>query len=335
MANLRIIKGQKFALLALKNIYADLPEEHRLSDGTWVLNKVPFDIEAIWTQWIGSLRADQIRGSNLVLLRALNSMNPAIAGDREQLDLTSHLIKLFSMVQLGGIAEYAEADIVAGSVLDEGPTVRHMGRLPKFHHTKGYIRQPVDLARLEEAVAIHLGLEQVEKMLPAKFSRFMRGLNVLKDGLLQATAQERLHQFVRALEALILPDARSTGRQFAYRCQTFATANAAAYTALKEAYDMRSDAEHLQDWNRALQSHAANDREDVAFQRTRQMEQLALFAYSRILRESGLWPHFEDDAVQEAFWQLTETPRKTIWGGQFDLASVALVQKYDLYDRAA
>jgi hypothetical protein len=336
MTNLALVVGQKFALLAVENIYADLPDgDHQLSDGTLVLKSIPIDLETNWARWIGSLRADQIRNANLVLLRALDSKNPTIAGDDEQALLTSHVVKLFSMLQLEGVPEYAESDVLAGSVLDEGPIIRHMGRLPMFRHTKGYVRQPVSLARLETAAALRQVLEQIEAMFPSKFPRFIRGLNALKNGLQEQTGQERLHEFVRSLEALVLPAIGSTRSQFAHRCQTFAIANATAKTILEEAYDMRSDAEHLQDWRRALHAYPQDEREDVALHRTRQMERLATFAYSQILQDKTLRAHFEDDISQETFWNLTEGPRKTTWGKHLDLGRVPLVRKYDGFNRAA
>ena len=304
-------------------------------EGTWLLKRVPVEVKSHWAQWIGSLRADQIRDANLVLVRSIASVDPTIAGDAEQHTLTQHLIKLFSMLVFDGVPEYAEADIVAGSVLDEGPMIRHMSRLKKFHPTKGYVRQPITLARLEGAVTLRQQLDDIERRVPANFSRFMRGMNILKDGLEQNVGQERLHQFVRSLEALVLPSVGATRRQFVHRCQTFATANPAAITVLDEAYNLRSDAEHIQDWSRSLTSYPASEREDIALQRTRQMERLSRFAYSRILSERGLWPHFQDDMSQDAFWRLSDGVRRTTWGVQLDLSTIPLVRNYDSWNRAA
>lgn len=337
MAGLALSLGQKFAMLMIENVYAEVPEQdHQLSDGTWVLNRVPVEIETHWVKWIGTLRADKMTRANLVLLRALTSKNPTLAGDEEQISLTEHLVKLFSMLQLDDVPEYAEAEIAGGAVLEDGTNIRHMGKLPEFRHTKGYVRSRVDIARLEMAVKLGEALQQIEGMLPSnKFVRFMRGLNVLKDGLHQIIGQERIHQFVRSLEALILPEVGSTKKQFGHRCQTFAQASAQSKTILEEAFDMRSDTEHLQDWNRALQAHPTTDREDIALQRTRQMERLATSAYSRILGEKSLWAHFEDDLAQQAFWKLPEVSRNTAWGKRLDLAAIPIVRKYDTWNRAA
>ncbi len=333
---MKLTFGDKFALLAIENVYTDLPpEDQQLPDGTWILSRVPVEIEANWTQWIGSVRADKIREANLVFVRSIKSANPILAGDAEQSALTQHVAKLFSLLQLGGVPEYNEADVLAGSVLNDGPIIRQMSRLPKFHSTKGYVRQPVNLDRLEKAATMRFALDQIENLVPARFARFVRGLNTFKEGLEQNTGQERLHQFVRSLEALVLPAIGSTRSQFTHRCQTFAKANPTAKTTLEQAYDMRSDTEHLQDWNRALKSYPEPEREDIALHRTRQMERLAMFAYSRILENKTLQSNFVDDGAQETFWKQTEGPRQTMWGSQLDLGAVPLVCKYDGFNRAA
>jgi hypothetical protein len=97
---------------------------------------------------------------------------------------------------------------------------------------------------------------------------------------------------------------------------------------------MRSDTEHLQDWQRALRAHQPVDRENIALQRTRQMEKLASFAYGRIFDDQNLWPHFTDDSGQSAFWKLTDQQRKALWGTRLDLSTISLVRKYDGRNRA-
>jgi hypothetical protein len=91
----------------------------------------------------------------------------------------------------------------------------------------------------------------------AEFRRVIRGLDALLGGLKQ-TGQDRLHQFVRSLEALIFPDVGDTKRQFTHRCQTFARAAEDTRSLLQEAFDMRSDIEHLHEWDEAVQNYPAD-----------------------------------------------------------------------------
>jgi len=162
----------------------------------------------------------------------------------------------------------------------------------------------------------------------------IRGINVLFSGLQEHVGQERVHQFVRAIEALLLPDTGKTKKQFVSRCQTFASPGPDTVSVLQEAFDMRSDTEHLQDWNRAVLAHPVARREDVCLQRTRQMEQLACGAYSRLLQNAALWAYFHSDADIADFWKLPEDHRRAAWGPPLDISAEPLCSKYHPIGRA-
>ena len=156
-----------------------------------------------------------------------------------------------------------------------------------------------------------------------QFRRVIYGLNTLFKGLKEETAEDRLHQFVRALEALIRPEKGKTKYQFTRRCQTFARKSNETQNLLSEAYDMRSATEHLNPWGKALQSCSPGRGEDVYWQRTRQIEHLACEAYSRLLRNPALREHFR----WTEFWELSEDERLKLWGTPLDIAQEPLVQE--------
>jgi hypothetical protein len=156
---------------------------------------------------------------------------------------------------------------------------------------------------------------------------------VLFSGL-RETGPERLHQLVRSLEALILPDTGKTKNQFVHRCQTFALSGAGAQLALQEIFDMRSDTEHLQEWNRTMQNYPAAEREDVCWQRTRQAERLACFAYLRMRLDAAVQAHFRTDDTLAQFWKLPDDKRRAIWGKPVDIAKEPRHTSYDQWGRA-
>jgi hypothetical protein len=87
MPKFTLKENEKLSIVAIENAYTDLPEncQEQLSDGTWVLGRIPVDIEALWKEWLGSIRLDKTQESNVVLVRAAPSghyQNPAGAGLR-------------------------------------------------------------------------------------------------------------------------------------------------------------------------------------------------------------------------------------------------------------
>ena len=255
-----------------------------------------FDL-GIWKQWIGSIRTERLERVNFVLLREEHSDNPQIV-DEAHKRLGDELHRLFSMLHLRQGIECHGADLLCGSSIQEVPSIRQMSELPTFYNSKGYQRAEITLDWLEQAISLRRGVVALEADADASKSyRIIRGLNVLFDGL-KETGQDRLHQFVRSLEALIVaPATGSTKKHFVHRCQTFAVASEATRLLLQEAFDMRSDTEHLNDWNKAVQAYAPDEQEDVCWQRTRQIESLACYAYARVLRDAAIRPHFRNSRL--------------------------------------
>ena len=324
----------KFALLAcsIYSIYIDLPPAaFQLSDGTWAMPGVPVSDLGIWKEWIGSIRVERLQGANLVLFVENPSDNPEVL-DAEHERLKTGLGLLFSLLHLREGIECQTADLLCGSSQSNVPNVRQLGELPQFVQSKGYRRAPITQEWLEDALALRAGVVAMEAN-KAEFQRTIRGLNTFFKGM-KETGQDRLHQFVRSLEALILPDIGKTEKQFTNRCQTFARASDDTRDLLLEAFAMRSDTEHLHSWDEAVQNYPVYQREDVCWQRTRQIQHLACDAYSRLLRDAVLREHFRTDAATAAFWKMPDHQRRALWGKPLDITQEPLVQNYNGWGRA-
>jgi hypothetical protein len=318
-----------FVLLAIVNVFADVMDS-RLSDGTSVLPRMPVDL-GVWSQWIGSITADRLRQANVIFLREEHPETRAAAQIQQHFD--KELTQLFYMLQLSGVIEYDSAYLLTGVVHDGAPQIQQISDFHTFYPSKGYSRTPITMARLTQAASLRQGLQSIDAP-PPRFARVIRGFHTLLNGLTRDKGQDRLHQFVRSLEALILPRAGETKKQFIHRCQTFARPSPVAELVLSEAFDMRSDTEHLHDWNRALQAYPTTERDNIAWHRTRQMEALATSAYSRILLNPALRASFESETDQQHFWKQAEGVRRATWGESLDLTAIPLVTRYDDWNRA-
>lgn len=323
----------KFALLTFNNVYTELPPDaFRLSDGTWVMPCVPVADLGIWKEWIGSIRMERLGRANLVLFVEEASSNPEIL-DAVHQRLNKDLSLLFYMLHLRPGVEIAEgADLWCGSSQDGVPGIRQMSQMPAFYQSKGWTRAPITQAWLEDSLTLRAGVAAMDADI-SRFRRVIRGLNTLFNGL-KETGQDRLHQFVRSMEALIYPEIGKTEKQFVHRCQTFARAGEDTCALLAEAFAMRSDTEHLNPWDEAVQSYPLDQREDVCWHRTRQIEHLACDAYSRLLQYAALRQYFETEATIAAFWKLPDDQRRALWGKPLDIALEPVVRRYDQWERA-
>lgn len=319
-------ENRVFALVAATNAYVDLPRHcFQLSDGTWIMPRLPVaDEYGIWEKWLGSIRLDRLKDANIVLLVEETSDRPYIFGG-EHLRLSMRVGVLYDLLHLGvGIKTFEReaAERLVGSSVDGAPDVRSVESMRRFHRTQESPSIPITRDWLEDCLVLCSGYADMETD-KTQFRRIIRGLNTLFKGKEEEVGQERLHQFVRSLEALILPKQGETTKQFAHRCRTFACAGKDTRTLLLEAFSIRSAAEHLNRWDEAeaARSYPPDERETVCWQRTLQMERLACDAYSRLLGNSALRDHFRTDDTIAEFWKLQDGQRCQIWGPPLDLAA--------------
>ena len=204
-------EGEKFAFLLLSNVYVDFPDglPARLSDGTWVFDKYPTSADTYWEKLLGTLRLQEIQEANLVLARSRTADPHQLTIDDYKLGQS--LADVHAFLQLGGVVEHKAASLVVGSMTSGAAFVRQVSGIEKYRTTRGYSREPVTSTRLEQAVCLASVYGNLFAR-PGSSVRFRRGLNILLDGLRQENGQERLHQFVRALEALVLPEVGNTKR---------------------------------------------------------------------------------------------------------------------------
>lgn len=336
MDEFQFAEQRKFALVATENVYTAFPNKkdyrYQLSDGTWVLGRIPVAIDAYWKESIGAIPLKQLGSSNLIMMYSEPSETPQVLDEHHE-RLKKRLSQTFHLLHLSGVLEYEGASLLCGSFFEGKSQIRQMNEFPFFYQTRGYTRSPVTLERLEKAVQLRRALEEMEST-PNDFKRLKWGWRVLMDGLQKKHGEERIHQFARSLEALILPEIGRTKRQFTHRCQTFAKASPNTKQILEEAFELRSMAEHLNDWEQALESSPKDDREIIALHRTRQIEKLASFAYSRILENDTVRSHFMNETKQGEFWKLPDDARKDIWGPQLDLILISEVRAFDTWGRA-
>ena len=317
-------------MMTVNNVFTNLSTSaFQLCDGTWVMPGMPVPDIGIWKKWLGSIRLKRLGRANLVLFVEEPSDNPGILDDVHQ-RLSGDLGLLFSMLHLRVGIEMESADLLCGSSVNGVPEIREMYQMPVFRQSPGYMRAPITQAWLEDGLVLRAGAATMETD-RKRFRRVIRGLHTLLKGL-RETGQDRLHQFVRSLEALTFPEIGNTKKQFAHRCQTFAGDTRAL---LLKAYEIRSDTEHLNPWDNSVQRFPLDQREDVCWQSTRQIEHLACDAYSRLLRDPALRKHFRTEDTIAAFWKLLDGQRRGLWGTPLDIAQEPFVQEYDQWGRAS
>jgi len=79
--------------------------------------RIPVDVEALWREWLGSIRWDRIQQSNLALVRTMPSASARIL-DGENESLSKYATQLFYLLQLSGVFEYEGTNLLSGALCD-------------------------------------------------------------------------------------------------------------------------------------------------------------------------------------------------------------------------
>jgi hypothetical protein len=223
---------------------------------------------------------------------------------------------------LQGVPAYRESFLIAGANESGVAEVRQFGRARVFVPSRDL--PPLFVGHEELKRALRLADRMAEfDFTGEEWRRLRRGIDALMDGLEEWRYQDaRLHEFVRSLEALVLPRQGRSERDFVHRAQTFALASPETQTALTQVYKIRSQVEHLHNALDCLPGTTKEAKEALLYRRGRQLDVLARFSLVRVLEDDTLTLIFKTDADIEAFWKHSDKDRAAIWGGRFDLESV-------------
>jgi hypothetical protein len=153
-----------------------------------------------------------------------------------------------------------------------------------------------------------------ETPLPSRYWRFFRVLHLYQHTRTTRDILDRIHQYSRCIEGLILPSVGETKRQFKGRTELFIGPR--HHDLMGEIYDVRSAVEHLHE-NRYLEVFSREVRLDL-IKKEAIVEHIARNSISRIIESPALWPHFANTKSLGDFWCLPDIERRKLWGRSID-----------------
>ena len=167
------------------------------------------------------------------------------------------------------------------------------------------------------------------EVVPGGLWRFFRTLHIYVETRAIGELLDRIHQYCRCIDGLILPAIGKTRQQFKSRTELFI--GPAHHELMGVLYDIRSHVEHLHE-NRYLQTFDRDVRLDL-LKKEAIIEYIARKALARIISQEALWPHFGNTAAPKKFWALSPDKRQSIWGTPIDpIVSVADFDPKYLHD---
>lgn len=268
----------------------------------------PALIDDSLTTWLGTLWSHSARNAGL---RITTTISRPDSGDKEaakRLLLSALCLVVLSRADVGRVL------LLSGEVGNHGRLAVKSWRQPPdfrlpFAYGTGGTLNAKSLHEAWKAAGSLLGLNEN--------TRLSRGFYVLEQALRLHMLQERLHQMVRALEALANAH---RGETWVKRCMSLLhpTGDSRRRRILWQMYNVRSAVEHVDDGLDRLYGNRQT-RENSMWRLAAQAEYLALHAYSALLRDDSLMHRFKDCRRIRKFWNLAQDEQRRLWGGGIDL----------------
>jgi hypothetical protein len=319
-----IAEGEKYAFVGLSvNVEQNVPQG-LIAPRLWIVNGSQFQVPSHWKEWLGTIRAEEVEAANLFLLSKIKSERPDVL-DGENKSLL-HLVSLFyvGLLLASPFSTAHKPVVLTGSRRNGEVDVRQQGdfEIPIPCQFRPYPALTVEDIETGARVA-----DKIRRIEEAPLSggrwRFFRVLHLYQETRTTHDILERLHQYSRCIDGLILPSVGETKRQFKGRTELFIGPR--HHDLMGEIYDVRSAVEHLHE-NRYLEGFNREIRLDL-LKKEAIVQHIARTSISRIIENPALWPHFANTTSLGAFWSLTETERNKIWGEPID--PMAALADYD------
>lgn len=321
-----IRENTKFALIALSSASSQVKSPIIISDDEdtiGVYSQFPFEMDETWKGWLGTLASEEISKANLVLLTTRLTLKPEIL-DEENQQLRETVLKLLYSLLLLGVPNYRNLYVMTGARKDI-VGVRQLQKMPIFYtgnENKPYIFTEESAKEIAEIFA---AIQHIYSQ-PTQFIQLRRGLRAFQIAITEGQDYDRLHQFVRSLDALIMSEKGEGKKQFRSRCsRTFTIHNSKTHQVLDTIYELRGRVEHLTDWDDIFPKQSEQERIKLTNQSTRQAEALARHTFHKILTSPSLLQHFKTNDLIKTFWNLGDEEIEKVWPKKerFDLESVS------------
>jgi hypothetical protein len=192
-------------------------------------------------------------------------------------------------------------NFATGGRVGEDTQIRQVSRLPTFYYNAESLPLELDIETAQEAGHIFAVLNRVYAHSDL-FRQLRRGLKSFQRAITEEQDYDRLHGFIRSLDAIVMTEKGKGKAQFVNRCRHFTRSDSAVDATLGLMYDLRGRVEHQADWDDLFPGANPVDRLRHANRLTRQAEALARTAFHVVLRDDSLLNLFENTESIKAVW---------------------------------
>jgi hypothetical protein len=308
--------GEKYALLGLSVKITD-PNIARLdlSPHFQIVAGSDFMIPDEWREWLGSIRVEEVEACDLFVAAKVRSATPDVLDGENNL-LTNRLWAFYRGLLLSSTFATAHKPVIlTGSCRNGEIGLRQQQDLdvPIPNDFRPYPDVALDEFKRAATIA-----ERLERLAATRQGsnrwRFNRVMHLYSQTRAEPDLLERIHQYARCIDGLILCDPGKSAKQFKSRSELFIGPH--HHDLMGEIYEVRSAVEHLHE-DRYLDPLLRTTQVDLT-KKEAIIEHIARTTLARIALDDALWPYFTRKAALAAFWAKPVAERQAIWGPSID-----------------
>lgn len=323
---MHVAPNAKFAAFFLSrcDVAGTLPEyDMEVDPGVWAGRRLGIDTAGHWREWLGSLALDEMNEGGLAVYVTAAAQHPEVL-DGENEALKTRADDLINGLMLQGVPTFAQGFSMTGAHVGGEIRIRQQGKLRHVEPTWGLQGTfLVGVRELKRAVWLAQRLRCLQDEKREEWGRLLRATRTLLEANRESNEHgERLHQFVRSVDALVKAPPGENRRKFCHRGQTFVIPSAPARAVLAELYDVRSAVEHLNVPTEPVPGSTKAQQIVLVNQRTRQADALARFSILRILESARMFNTFRTDDEIDSFWRLPDDMRASLFGSRLDILAI-------------
>ncbi|MDQ0317248.1 hypothetical protein [Amorphus orientalis] len=319
-----IQEGEKFSAICIAcDLTEDTDPVFDEGEQLAILPNWKITLNSEWSSWIGEIHIEEIKDTNLILVSKSTSETPKVLDGENQRHNQASWLQYIGLLLSSSFHSWSAPIRIGGGKVSSKLSLREYARIDPPKASIGTIQPAIDARDLRTAFELGKSLYwHKNNPEPQGSWRINRILRLYEEARQRPEIIDRIHQFSRCIEGLILASPGKTRRQFKSRTELFIGEN--HHNTMDRIYRIRSDVEHLNE-DYLLSPRIRDKLLEIARQEIF-ISSVARHALTKIVANPILYGHFANREALSKFWELPGEERRAIWGTEFK--PLELVNKF-------
>jgi hypothetical protein len=235
-----IDEGQKYAVIARSIKLDDAVPLREITPHHWAFADARFEVPAHWREWLGTIRTEEVEDSNLFLLSKMRSQAPEVL-DAETAKLKRHAWHFYVGLLLASRSAPSHKPVMLAGCRQNGEI--NVRSQDEFDPAVASIVRHYPAVTLDELLLGARIASQIASIETAPLRgghwRLFRVLHLYLEARTIRDPLDRLHQYCRCIDGLIVSKQGEARKQFKSRTELFI--GPGHHDMMGETYDIRSE----------------------------------------------------------------------------------------------